>query len=196
MIQKHELANVHNQTHTHTHTHTHARAHTHTQTRVTVFFFYCCFVTSVLTVAQYTSILNKWWSRSFHREPSSSHSAAYALPVWRAASLSQHIIPNDHWMTSGLPLHASTKEAFSPIPLYMEAPSPRTTLSISRRCFFICYSFFQSLTSVFLNSSHIFKTLNTISTTSVLCGHTIHTFHVVFTQYAVSEHIYIMLTFS
>ena len=58
------------------------------------------------------------------------------------------------------------------------------------------YSFFQSLTSVFLNSSHIFKTLNTISTKSVLCGHTIHTFHVVFTQYAVSEHIYIMLTFS
>ncbi len=57
------------------------------------------------------------------------------------------------------------------------------------------YSFFQSLTSVCPISCHIFKTLNTISTASVFCGHTIHTFHVVFTQYAVSEHnAYIFLT--
>ncbi len=60
----------------------------------------------------------------------------------------------------------------------------------------VTYSFFQSLTSVCPTSCHIFKTLNTISTASVFCGHTIHTFHVVFTQYAVSEHISTILTFS
>jgi len=53
------------------------------------------------------------------------------------------------------------------------------------------FSFFQSLTSICpifkVVSCYIFKTLNTISTASIFCGHTIHTFHVVLTQYAVSE---------
>jgi len=56
--------------------------------------------------------------------------------------------------------------------------------------------FFQSLTSVCPTSCHILKILTTISTASVFCGHTIHTFHVVFIQYDVSEHICTMLTFS
>ena len=74
---------------------------------------------------------------------------------------------------------------------------PNTKLNVSMyQCRYHIYSFFQSLTSVCPTSCHIFKTLNTISTASVFCGHTIHTFHVVFTQYAVSEHISTMLTFS
>ncbi len=56
--------------------------------------------------------------------------------------------------------------------------------------------FLQLLTSFCPISSHIFKTLNTISTTSVCCDHTIKTICVVFTQYAVSYHVSKMLTFS
>ncbi len=58
------------------------------------------------------------------------------------------------------------------------------------------YSFFQLLTSFCPICSHIFKTLNTISTTSVCCNHTISTICVVFTQYAVNYHVSKMLTFS
>ncbi len=59
-----------------------------------------------------------------------------------------------------------------------------------------CYSFFQLPTSFCPICSHIFKTLNTISTTSVCCDHTINTICVVFTQYAVSYHVSKMLTIS
>ncbi len=59
------------------------------------------------------------------------------------------------------------------------------SFSLSRLCF---YSFFQLLTSLCPICSHIFKTLNTISTTSVCCDHTIITIHVVFTQYSVNWH--------
>ncbi len=52
------------------------------------------------------------------------------------------------------------------------------------------------LTVFFPISSHIFKTLNTISTKSICCDHTINTICVVFTQYAVSYHVSKMLTFS
>ncbi len=58
------------------------------------------------------------------------------------------------------------------------------------------YSFFHLLTSFCPICSHIFKTLNTISTTSVCCNHTISTICVVFTQYAVNYHVSKMLTFS
>ncbi len=58
------------------------------------------------------------------------------------------------------------------------------------------YSFFQLLTSICPICSHIFKTLNTISTTPVCCNHTISTICVVFTQYAVNYHVSKMLTFS
>ncbi len=56
--------------------------------------------------------------------------------------------------------------------------------------------FFQLLTSFCPICSHIFKTLNPISTTSVCCDHTISTVCVVFTQYAVNYHISKLLTFS
>ncbi len=58
------------------------------------------------------------------------------------------------------------------------------------------YIFFQLLTSFCPNCSHIFKTLNAISTTSVCFVHSINTIRVVFTQYAVNYHVSIMLTFS
>lgn len=44
--------------------------------------------------------------------------------------------------------------------------------------------FFQLLTSFFSICSHIFKTLNTISTTSDCCDHTFNTFNILFTQYS------------
>ncbi len=50
----------------------------------------------------------------------------------------------------------------------------------------LTYSFFQLLTSLCPICSHIFKTLNTINTTSVSCDHTINTIHVVFTKYSVN----------
>ncbi len=53
------------------------------------------------------------------------------------------------------------------------------------------YSVFQFLTSFCHN--HIFKTLNTICTTSVCCDHTINTMCVVFTQYTVRYHVSKML---
>ncbi len=55
--------------------------------------------------------------------------------------------------------------------------------------------FFQLLTSFCPICSHIFKTLNTINTTShnVYCDHTINTIHVVFTQYSVNLHVSKML---
>ncbi len=56
--------------------------------------------------------------------------------------------------------------------------------------------FFQLLISLCPICSHIFKTLNTISTTSVCCDHTINTICVVFTQYAVNYHVSKMITFS
>ncbi len=56
--------------------------------------------------------------------------------------------------------------------------------------------FFQLLTSFCPICSHIFKTLNTISTTSICCNHTISTICVVFKQYAVNYHVSKMLTFS
>ncbi len=56
--------------------------------------------------------------------------------------------------------------------------------------------FFQLLTSFCPICSHIFKTLNAISITSVCCDHIINTICVVFSQYAVNYHVSKMLTFS
>ncbi len=60
----------------------------------------------------------------------------------------------------------------------------------------IVYSFFKLLTSFCPICSHIFKILNTISTTSVCCDHIISTICVVFTQHVVNYHVSKMLTFS
>lgn len=53
----------------------------------------------------------------------------------------------------------------------------------------ISYSTFHLLTSLWPICRHIFKTLKTISTTSVCCDHTIHTIHVVFSQHSVHLHV-------
>ncbi len=56
--------------------------------------------------------------------------------------------------------------------------------------------FFFSIANIFCpNCSHIFKTLNAISTTSVCFDYSINTICVFFTQYAVNYHVPKMLTF-
>ncbi len=66
---------------------------------------------------------------------------------------------------------------------------------IIKKCYLVpfYYSFFQLLTSFCPICSHILKTLNTISTTSVCCDH-INTIRVVFTQYSVNYHVSKILT--
>ncbi len=55
--------------------------------------------------------------------------------------------------------------------------------------------FFKLLTSFLQISSHIFKTLNTISTKSIFCDNTINAICVVFTQYLVNYHVSKILKF-